>query len=214
MSIGAIFIEQFVNEVDLGDTIYSAVKLANVQGAVGDIDEKRLVLAKMNLVAGERAMQRAAFDIAAGHLNAAIELLPQDHWESNDFSLRLYTLAGAAEFCNGSHDRVKFLTDEVLEKSNAPLLDKLDLVWTFMETAEVAVDGTPGFELGLKVLKDPIFKIQFPKSNLGIAVNTFSGLIKAKLRKKKLSPRALQSMPIKTDRQSLALMRTLDKLSR
>ena len=138
LSIGTIFMEQFVNEVDIGDTIYSAVKLAS--GVVGDVDEERLVLAKMNAVAGERTMQRSAFDVAAGHLNAAIDLLPQDHWERGGFSLRLYTLAGAAEFCNGNHDRVKFLTDEVLEKSSAPLLDKLDLVLTFMETAEVAID--------------------------------------------------------------------------
>lgn len=213
LSIGDIFVDQFIDEVDLGDSIYSAVNLANLQSS-GNIDEKRLVIAKMNAVAGERAMERAAFGAASKYLSAALSLLPDDHWERDSFSLRLYTLAGAAAFCNGNHDKVKLLTDEVLEQSNAPLLDKLDLALTLMETAEVAVDGTPGFELGIKILEDPVFKCKFPKSSFGITLNTLSGLLKAKFKKKKLLPQALESMPIRMDKHSIGLMRTLDKLSR
>ena len=214
VSIGAIFMDLFINEVDLGDTIYSAVKSANAQDVIGDDNEKRLTLAKMNTLAGELALQRAAFVVAAQYLSAAIDLLPRNHWERNGISLRLYTLAGAAEFCSGNHDKVRFLTDEVLEKSSAPLLDKLDIVWTLMEASEVSVDSSQGFDLGLEVLSDPIFNVKFPKSNFGITARTFSGLVRAKLNKKRLTSRAVLSMPIKTDRESLAVMRTLDKLSR
>ncbi|KAL3916102.1 MAG: hypothetical protein SGILL_005333 [Bacillariaceae sp.] len=214
VSIGAIFMELFINDIDLGDTIYSAVRFANIQGMTGDNDRKRLILAEMNTLAGELAMQRAAFAVAAEHLKAAIDLLPRDRWEQDDFALRLFTLAGAAEFCCGNHDRVKTLTDEVLKESSAPLLDKLDIVWTLMEAAEVSVDSSQGFDLGMEVLRDPIFNIKLPKSNLGITASTFSGLAKVKLNKKRLTPQAVQSMPIKTDRESLAIMRTLDKLAR
>ena len=68
-------------------------------------------------------------------------------------------------------------------------------------------------EFGIKFLKDE-FNCRFPKSGLGITVNTLSGLLKAKMQlKKKLATEALEAKPIMYDRHTMAVMKTLDKLS-
>ena len=68
-------------------------------------------------------------------------------------------------------------------------------------------------DFGLRFLKDE-FNCRFPKSGFGITVNTLSGLLKAKLKlKKNLSAESLAAMPIVNDHHTMALMKTLDKLS-
>lgn len=214
--IGQIFLDQFQEEKEnFQEDIYFAVSLANLQLATESTlndDTKRICIAEMNMLAGKRALESAAFDAAVRFLTVAVKLLPDNIWVSNtQTALQAVTLAGAAEFCTGNQKQVQIYADSILSKTNVPLLDKIGLCHTLMESYEVGLESKANLEFGLKLLDG--FGCKFPKSGLGITMKTMTGLLKAKLQlKKKLSVEALQSKPYVKDRHTMALMKTLVRL--
>ena len=209
--IGEIFLDQFQEEKEkFQEDIYFAVSLANLQltSTLRD-DTKRICIAEMNMLAGKRALESAAFDAAARFLTIAVDLLPDNIWVSNtQTAVQAVTLAGAAEFCTGNQKQVQIYADIILSKTKVPLLDKIGLCHTLMESYEVGLESKANLEFGLKLLDG--FGCKFPKSGVGITMKTMSGLLKAKLQlKKKLSTESLESKPYVKDRHTMALMKTL-----
>lgn len=217
ISIGDIFLDQFQEEKeDFEEDIYFAVSLVNLQLSTEssqEEDAKRISIAEMNILAGKRALESAAFEAAVRFLTVAIKLLPDNTWKSHtDIALQAVTLAGAAEFCTGNQKQVQVYADTILSQSDVPLLDKIGLCHTLMESYEVGLESKANLEFGLKLLDG--FGCKLPKSGVGITVKTMTGLLKAKMQlKKKLSFEALQSKAYVKDRHTMALMKTLVSFS-
>lgn len=218
--IGDFFLERFDKESGgFGDAFYSAVNVVNEEAnSLATTEHKKRRIAEMNAVAGEKALQLAAFEAAGEFLENAMKFLPADHWTSQkDLSLNIYVMAGAAAFCAGTghQDNVKVYTDEVMAQKHVPLLDKMELCFTMMDTYDTAFTNEANltnYEFGRQILAD--FDCTFPTSALGVGIKTLSGLAKAKMQlKKKLSSQALDSKPIVTDRRVLMIMKVLDKFT-
>jgi hypothetical protein len=103
----------------------------------------------------------------------------------------------------------------VLAQSDVPLLDKVDLCYTMMDVFDASFTSEANeanFKFGYALLKD--FGCRFPKGTVLTRTKTLSGLLNAKLSlKKKLSPQVLETMPITTDRQTISIMKILDKFT-
>jgi histidine kinase len=82
--------------------------------------ESKLILARLNAEAAERATRKSAFIPAATYLSHGIELLcrlKEHPWEVQyDLTLRLYQLSATVELVCGRHDRCKQLAETVAIK--------------------------------------------------------------------------------------------------
>ena len=87
---------------DVGDTIFLIASLINhgKEWILRD-EELSIAFAKLNMKAGKRALDGCDHKTAYSYLEAALSLLPQQHWENHyDLSLRLnFLMAGAAKSC-------------------------------------------------------------------------------------------------------------------
>ncbi len=103
-------------------------EIANhLNGARGLIrDQRELIeLARLNCVAGMRALDSAAFDAALDYLQTGIELLPNDCWQADyPLSLSLYTSGVEAAYIKADFVLMNALADQVLSQA-ATLLDKV-----------------------------------------------------------------------------------------
>ncbi|MBA4502654.1 AAA family ATPase [Marinobacterium marinum] len=88
-------------------------------------DDERLQLARLNLRAGLKAKESAAFDSAMDYLNTGLSLLPDNSWQ-NDYALtlELHTAAAALANIKGQLDRMLELVRTV-EAHAVRLLDRI-----------------------------------------------------------------------------------------
>jgi predicted ATPase len=218
--IGNYFLDRFdEGDEQFGDAFYPLLSLINQHlNELATDENKKFRVVELNTLAGEKALQCAAFEPASDFFNNAMRCLPNDHWTSHrDISLRIFVMAGAAAFNAGAghQDRVKEYTDQVLAQSDVPLLDKVDLCYTMMDVYDAAFTSEANqanYKFGYSLLKD--FGCRFPKGAVCTKTKTLTGLLNAKLSlKKKLSPQVLETMPISSDRQTMSVMKILDKFT-
>lgn len=98
--------------------------LNQAQGLLHDEDDL-LELARLNLRAGRRARESAAFDSALEYLNTGLALLPTDGWQ-RDYTLALELHTSAAEIANirGQQTLMQQLIHQV-ETQTRRLLDRI-----------------------------------------------------------------------------------------
>jgi predicted ATPase len=218
--IGNYFLNCFDEGEELfGDAFYPLLSLVNLHlNDLATDENKKFRVVELNTLAGEKALQCAAFEPASEFFNNAMRCLPSDHWTRHkDISLRIFVMAGAAAFTAGAgcQDRVKEYTDEVLAQSDVPLLDKVDLCYTMMDVFDAAFTSEANlanYKFGYSLLKD--FGCHFPKGAFCTLTKTLIGLLNAKLSlKDKLSPQVLETMPISTNRKTMSIMKILEKFT-
>ena len=218
--IGDYFMDRFDDDGEkFGDAFYPLLSLVNQQlNELATDEKKRFRVVELNALAGERALRCGAFEPASVFFINAMRHLSSDHWAKHrNISLRIYIMAGAAAFNAGAGyiDRVKGYTEEVLAQTDLPLLDKIDLCYTMMDVYDATFTSKANkanYEFGRSLLED--FGCRFPKGRVGTLAKTMTGLLNAKITlRKKLSPQALETMPISTDRQAIAIMKILDKFT-
>lgn len=89
---------------DLEATIFEIVNALN-QGADLLSQTERTELARLNLMAGQKAKAAAAYEPALTYLNQGIALLAEHSWQSDyDLSLTLYVEAAEAAYLNTDYD--------------------------------------------------------------------------------------------------------------
>ncbi|MGD9247560.1 MAG: AAA family ATPase [Desulfobacteraceae bacterium] len=101
-------------------------------------EQERRKLAQLNLVAGRKAKNTAAYQPAIWYLSMGIGLLPPDKWEyCYDLTRELYAQAVEAEYLSANFERVKRLCEEILQKTR-DIQDKVraHLLQTLVHAAE------------------------------------------------------------------------------
>ncbi|MBU0754958.1 MAG: AAA family ATPase, partial [Planctomycetes bacterium] len=80
--------------------------------------QEKLRLAELNLIAGRKAKNAAAYQSAIRYLSMGIGLLPPDKWEAYYALTRdLYTQAVEAEYLSANFERAKRLSEETLQQA-------------------------------------------------------------------------------------------------
>lgn len=107
--------------------LFTAVNQLNLGFVCIKTRQERQDLIRLNLKAGERARQSAAFVQAERYFLFGLGLLNDDEkWSHDNYSmtLRLYSNLAETKFCNGDFTQVEVYVEEVLSNA-ANLLDKL-----------------------------------------------------------------------------------------
>jgi PAS domain S-box-containing protein len=75
-------------------------------------------IAKLNLMAGQKALTATAYQAALKYLNVGLDLLAEDCWQTQyDLTLNLYELAAYTEYLNTNYQRTESLSNVVLQQA-------------------------------------------------------------------------------------------------
>ena len=212
IQLGNVLLDLIASEKDkFGDLVYAAIPLLAMQmDKLEYKDPKRIQIIKMNALAGRKALECSAFDVALAYLKRTVMHIAEDPFaEDASLSLDIYTMVAAAEFVTGNNEDLEGHCETILSRDDYSILDKVPICITLMEYYNRTVNSDANFKLGLKMLRR--LGRRFPKTSLAVTARTLSGLIGAKVKlKKKLSKKNIEKQVITSDPKVLATMKLLD----
>jgi predicted ATPase len=152
LRIGRLLLER-TPEAELDDKVFVIVNQFNLGARyISEEDEQRKI-AGLNLMAGKKAKASAAYQSAASHFTAAIQLLAGESW-ATDYKLayELHIELAECEYLNGKFDECERICRLVIDRATSdadrggpyPVLVQLH-----------ATKGTPvqGLEMGVEFLQ-------------------------------------------------------------
>lgn len=171
--------------------------------------EERLQVAELNLNAGIKAKQSAAYSQALIYFGAGIELLNINPWQ-NQYALCLELYSGAAEcaYLSGNSDRMEALVAEVLGDAKE-ILDKIPVYNTLVDAYTAGHDLPKAITAGLEALSG--LGVRFPSNPRMIHIFQGLGKTKMKLAGKKIED--LINLPEMTDPYMLQAMPLMERIS-
>lgn len=94
------------------------------------INNFKLQLAQLNLIAGHKAQASTAYAIALNYFKIGLELLTSENWQSQyELTLNLHDSAAEVAYLSGDFEQMENLAKIVLQKTNK-LLDKIKIYET------------------------------------------------------------------------------------
>ncbi|CAB9520243.1 Transcriptional regulator [Seminavis robusta] len=167
---------------------------------------QRLRLADMNLTAGNKAMQGAAFQSAATYLTRGIQLLPEGHWESNyQLSLDLFSSSAEAHHCSGNRLETKKCCNAVIAQDR-PILEKERAYTVLLDAINDEGNTLLAQEKCVEVLA--LLGCKFPK--YARTMYTIGGIFKTEVSVRALVKK-IPTLPVMTDPAKQWAMRLLDR---
>ncbi len=159
LQIGRLLLQNTSPEV-LSEKIFEIVDHLNLGTGVGTgvlplhiCQEERNKIAKLNLMAGQKAKTAAAYGAAVGYLKAGQELLSADSWQSSyDLTLALYEEAAEAACLKGDFEEMEQLVDVVLNHAKT-VLEKVKVYNVKIQAALSQVNFKEALKIGLAALK-------------------------------------------------------------
>jgi predicted ATPase/signal transduction histidine kinase/tRNA A-37 threonylcarbamoyl transferase component Bud32 len=115
--------------------------------------QERKKIAKLNLIAGQKAKAAAAYDAALGYFQAGLKLLENQSWKKEyDLTFSLYEEAAEAAYLIGNFEQMKQWVEVV--KNQAKTLPEQIKIYE-IEIQSTFYQGNPqkAIKLGLRILK-------------------------------------------------------------
>jgi predicted ATPase/signal transduction histidine kinase/CheY-like chemotaxis protein len=170
--------------------------------------EEKNEIAKLNLMAGQKAKTATAYVAAAQYLNKGIELLAENSWQKDyDLTLALYVEATEVAFLCGDFERMEQLASVVLQQAKL-LLEKVKVYQIKIQASVTQVKLREAVSIALPVLK--LLGISFLK--LPSKWNIWLGLLRIKLALAGKRIEQLNDLPPMTDPYKLATLRMLSSI--
>ncbi len=172
------------------------------------VDIDRFKLAQLNLTAGRRAKQGAAFQAAFRYLRTAIALQGSNVWDHYDLSLDIHLEAAEAAYLCGDRRQLETLIQATLTHAKTPI-DKCRAYEVQLRALLAYNELETAIDIGhsvLLLLGHPI------RQDIG-RVQLFFWQVQLLIRTRKVHKTALDQMPKMTDPTHRAVMRILTLLS-
>jgi len=208
LSIGRLLLEGKSKE-DIQTEIFKIVNQLN-PGIKRIVEpEERLQVAELNLVAGIKARQSAAYGQALLYFSAGIDLLNLIPWQ-NQYTLCLELYSGASEcaYLSGNSDKMEVLVAEVLGNAK-DILDKIPVYNTLVDAYTGGHDLPKAITAGLEALNG--LGVRFPSNPKMLHIFQGLGKTKMKLAGKKIED--LVNLPEMTDPYMLQAMPLMERIS-
>jgi predicted ATPase/serine phosphatase RsbU (regulator of sigma subunit)/tRNA A-37 threonylcarbamoyl transferase component Bud32 len=144
------------------ESIFDIVNQLNF--GVGEIDQpyEKEQLASLNLTAGTKARESAAYEQSLRYLKTGISLLKEDCWEKQfDLCLALHTEAVNAAFLNTQFEEMDRLADIVLGHTKTPL-DQVRVYEAKIGAFQAQNNMTEALNTALQILKQ--LGVRFPEN--------------------------------------------------
>ncbi len=207
LRIGRLLLQQ-TPDTEQHEALFEIVHQFNRGTALLVEPEERTALARLNLLAGQKAKAATAYGAARDYFTAARQLLPEDSWQRHyALTLQLYESSVEAAYLSGDFDQTDRLTDVVLSQATT-IFDQVK-VYDVKSQALVAQNKlVEAVNTGLQ------FLVQ-----LGVAVpqqpsqqDVFVALQEAQAAYQEPGIAALINLPLMNDPMQLAAMRILSSI--
>ena len=171
-------------------------------------ESERNEIAKLNLIAGQKAKAATAHESAVKYLQAGLGLLAEDSWNSQyELTLALHEEAVEAAFLSGDFDRMQRFV-EIVQNSAKTLLDKVKVYEVQMQAYIGQNRLLEAVNTALQVLK--LLGVEFPSepnpSDIGQALGETAAILNGK------RIEDLIDLPQMTEPYKLAAMRLLSSI--
>ena len=178
----------------LAETIFDLVNQLNLGKELIVTESEKSELARLNLIAGQKAKASAAFAGAQQYFNIGLRLLAENSWKREyDLTLSLHVEATEAEFLNTNFDRAEHLAQIVLEHAQT-LLDKVKVYEIKIRFAVAYNQMFKAINIGISVVEMlGIYLSEIPSDSVGVV--------------KLPQLDKLEHIPLMTDPHKLAAMR-------
>ncbi|NJO06843.1 MAG: SpoIIE family protein phosphatase, partial [Chloroflexaceae bacterium] len=115
------------------DKLFDIVDHLNRGRAIARTQESRDMLATLNLTAGSRAREAAAYEPAFNYLQTGLELLGETGWEEHyEVALQLHTYLASAAYLTGDTATLDRMANAVIAHARTPL-DTIDIYDTIVQ---------------------------------------------------------------------------------
>ena len=191
------------NLEDISEDVFEIVYQLNEGVDYVTTGEDQLELARLNLMAGKKARDYAAYETAIKFLNKSIRLIPTDVWKIDyDLALSVCNISAEMSYRTGDLDQAEEFFDKVMAGAKT-VLDKVDAYEIKINSYTVLNRRKEAIEVGVKALSNLGFKL--PKNASKIALLREIIGIKLNLMGKK--PEELLDLPELSDPRKLAISR-------
>ncbi|ATB37436.1 protein kinase [Cystobacter fuscus] len=185
------------------DRLFDIVHQLNRGLGIEHSPEERYETARLNLLAGRKARNSAAFEPALRFFTAGIALLPGDAWEKHhELSFELHAEAMDAEFANARLERSQAISELLLARARTPL-EKIRVYETLAHFAIIRNEPQQSVEHGYRAME--MLGVNLPRNismpELLAQVQAMRELLAAK------TDRDLLEMPLTHEPQWLAVSR-------
>jgi len=208
LSIGRLLLEG-KSEEEIRLDVIEIVNQLNHGIAIISRAGERLQLAKLNLMAGKKARQSAAYGQALVYFEAGLKLLNEIPWQNQyALCLDLYTGASECAYLSGNPDRMEAFVTEVFGNAR-DILDKIPVYNTLVDAYTAGHDLPKAIKTGLEALSG--LGVRFPSNPKMLHIFQGLGKIKMKLAGKKIEN--LLDLPEMTDPYMLQAMPLMERIS-
>ncbi|BAY50526.1 ATP-binding region ATPase domain protein (plasmid) [Scytonema sp. HK-05] len=181
LQIGSLLLHNSKPETLL-DKIFKIADHLNLGIKLVTEQEKRDEIAKLNLMAGQKAKAATAYDAAKRYLTTAIELLPLNSWQRQyDLTLALHESAAEAAYLCGHFEEMERWVNVVLQQAKT-ILDKVKAYEVKLQTCMAQSQPLKAVNTGLQVLQQ--LGISFPEapshSDIYLEIDTITSLLSKK----------------------------------
>lgn len=153
LKIGQLLLNE-ISVLEREDNIFIVVNQLNLAQELITAQVQRDELARMNLLAGRKALASTAYVAAMKYLTTGIKLLTDNCWEKNyELTLALYEAAAKAAYLAGEFEQMKQFVQTVLVKAKT-LLDKVKIYEITIQSYGAQNQAKEAIITALKILKE------------------------------------------------------------
>ncbi|MGL5058876.1 MAG: GAF domain-containing protein, partial [Microcoleus sp.] len=173
---------EVVNHLNLGRVLVTGV-------------EQKKELAKLNLLAGIKAKNSTAYSGALTYINAGMNLLPLDGWESHyDLNFSLFKERSEVEYLNGNFQEAERFIEQTIERAKSPL-EKAKVYNMAIVQYTLQAKYTEAIQAGRQALA--LVKIDLPEEDFERMRDTELSIVQEFLKERSFAN--LAELPIMTD---------------
>ncbi|HEY9710860.1 MAG TPA: AAA family ATPase, partial [Oculatellaceae cyanobacterium] len=207
LQIGRLLLQNSQPEVLL-DKIFEIVDHLNVGVELITTQVERDEIAKLNLMAGQKAKGATAYSAALGYFTAGMKWLAIDSWQNQyDLTLSLYIEAVETAYITTDFEQMERWATVVLQQAKT-VLDKVKVFEVKIQTCVAQVKQLEAIQIGLQTLK--LLGVNIPESPTELEIQQKMEETTIALRGKNIED--LMNLPLMTDTNKLAALRILSSM--
>ncbi|MBE9126992.1 MULTISPECIES: ATP-binding sensor histidine kinase [unclassified Coleofasciculus] len=152
LQIGHLLLQNTAPDA-LSDEIFKIIDHFNLGVELVKPEEERHKVAKLNLMAGQKAKLATAYSAATNYLKTGLKLLSADSWQSQyDLTLALHKEAAESAYLNGDFATMEQLAKNVLNHAKT-VLEKVKIYDVKIQAAGSQGNFKEAIKIGLQALK-------------------------------------------------------------
>lgn len=151
LQIGRNLLEKTSPE-QLSDRLFEIVDHLNQGIELITAQPERIEIARLNLMAGQKAKSATAYEAALQYFNTGLKLLNSESWHEYDLTLALYSEAAEAAYLHGRFSEMEQFVEVVLDRAKT-VVDKVQVYDSRIQRYLSQGNPKEALKTGLEVLK-------------------------------------------------------------